>query len=195
MSSAGEKMEEHASPASAYGLRLGVWYATLFIAGSLTIVYLTYVLTSTSLAQRDRQIIDSKLGTYAAAYDDGGLEGLANVVRAEQQTSPERLFVRVTDRFGRQAVVISQQEGWDIATLETGRIRLSDGTLIEVGKSTELRDDVLSRFRAALGLVALSIVLIALTGGALATQSALRPIRRLIAAVQRIITTGRTDEP
>src|SRR5262245_51661342 len=190
MSSAGERD----TPAPAYGLRLGVWYATLFIAGSLTIVYLTYVLTSASLAQRDRQIIDSKLGTYAAAYDNGGLEGLASVVRAEQQTAPERLFVRVTDRFGGQATVVSQQEGWDAATLETGRIRLSDGTLIEVGKSTELRDEVLSRFRAALGLVALSIVLIALTGGALATQSALRPIRQLIAAVQRIVTTGRTDE-
>jgi signal transduction histidine kinase len=190
MSSAAEREP----PARAYGLRLGVWYATLFIAGSLAIVYLTYVLTSSSLAQRDRQIIDSKLGTYAAAYDNDGLEGLASVVRAEQQTAPERLFVRVTDRFGRQAVVLSQQEGWDVATLDTGRIRLSDGTLIEVGKSTELRDDVLSRFRAALGLVTLSIFLIALTGGALATQSALRPIRQLIAAVQRIVTTGRTDE-
>jgi signal transduction histidine kinase len=62
-----------------------------------------------------------------------------------------------------------------------------------VGKSTEARDDLLARFRAALGLVTLSIVLIALTGGALATQSALKPIRQLIAAVQRIITTGRTD--
>ena len=184
---------EREPPSRAYGLRLGVWYATLFIAGSLAIVYLTYVLTSASLAQRDRQIIDSKLGTYAAAYDNGGLEGLASVVRAEQQTAPERLFVRVTDRFGAQAVVVSQQEGWDIASLETGRIRLSDGTLIEVGKSTELRDEVLSRFRAALGLVVLSIFLIALTGGALATQSALRPIRQLIAAVQRIVTTGRTD--
>src|SRR5205814_1315110 len=186
--------DEREAPARAYGLRLGVWYATLFIAGSLAIVYLTYVLTSASLAQRDRQIIDSKLGTYAAAYDNGGLEGLASVVRAEQQTAPERLFVRVTDQFGRQAVVVSQQEGWDLATLETGKIRLPDGTLIEVGKSTELRDEVLSRFRNALSLVALSIVLIALTGGVLATQSALRPIRQLIAAVQRIITTGRTDE-
>ena len=177
-----------------YGLRLGAWYATLFVAGSLAIVYLTYALTSTSLAQRDRQIIDSKLGTYAAAYDNGGLDGLTAVVRAEQQTAPERLFVRVTDWRGAQAVVLSQPEGWDVATLETGQIRLPDRTLIEVGKSTEARDDVLSRFRAALGLVTLSIFLIALTGGALATQSALRPIRKLIAAVQRIVTTGRTDE-
>jgi signal transduction histidine kinase len=190
MSSAGDR---DARPL-VYGLRLGAWYATLFVAGSLAIVALTYMLTSSSLAQRDRQIIDSKLGTYAAAYDSGGIDGLANVVRAEQQTAPERLYVRVTDRFGGEAVVLSQPEGWDVASLETGNIRLSDGTLIQVGKSTDARDDVLSRFRAALGLVTLSIFIIALTGGALATRSALRPIRKLIAAVQRIVTTGRTDE-
>jgi signal transduction histidine kinase len=39
----------------------------------------------------------------------------------------------------------------------------------------------------------LLIVLIALTGGSLATQSALSPIRRLTQAVQRIIRTGRTN--
>ena len=177
-----------------YGLRLGVWYATLFIAGSLTVVFLTYFATSASLAQRDRQIIDSKLGTYAAAYDSGGLDGLTAVVRAEQQTAPERLFVRVRDWRGAQAIVLSQPEGWDLASLETGEIRLPDGTLLQVGKSTDVRDDVLARFRAALGLVTLSIFIIALTGGALATQSALRPIRQLIAAVERIIATGRTDE-
>ena len=42
-------------------------------------------------------------------------------------------------------------------------------------------DDLLARFRAALGLVTLFIVVIALTGGWLATQSALVPIRRLTA--------------
>ncbi|HET9832640.1 MAG TPA: HAMP domain-containing sensor histidine kinase [Vicinamibacterales bacterium] len=177
-----------------YGLRIGVWYATLFVAGSLAIMFLTYLLTSASLAQRDHQIIESKLGTYAAAYDNGGLRGLENVVRAEQLTAPERVFVRVADEFGRQALVLSQPEGWDVATLETDNIRLSDGTLIQVGRSTEAREDILSRFRAALGLVTLSIFLIALTGGALATQSALRPIRQLIDAVRRIIKTGRTDE-
>jgi signal transduction histidine kinase len=44
-----------------------------------------------------------------------------------------------------------------------------------------------------LGLVTLSIVLIALSGGWLATQSALSPIRRLTLAVRQIIRTGRTD--
>jgi signal transduction histidine kinase len=42
--------------------------------------------------------------------------------------------------------------------------------------------------------VTLSIVVLALTGGWVATQSAVQPIRRLTGAVRRIIATGRTDE-
>ena len=71
---------------------------------------------------------------------------------------------------------------------------LLDGAIIQVGKSTEARNDILRRFRASLGLITISIILIALTGGWVLTQSALQPIRRLSSAVRRIIATGRTDE-
>ena len=175
-----------------FGLRIALWYATLFVVGSIAIVLLTYYLTATSLAQRDQQIIRGKLGDYAAAYVRGGVRVLAATVRAEQQAAPERLFVRVVDR-GVEAVVLSNPEGWDPSKLEIASATLADGTLVQVGKSTELRDDLLARFRAALGLVTLLVVVIALTGGWLATQSALGPIRRLAFAVQRIIRTGRTD--
>jgi signal transduction histidine kinase len=114
-------------------------------------------------------------------------------VRVEQLTAPERLYVRVVDR-GAVAEFLSSGEGWDPQTLETGALQFPDGTLVEVGKSNEARQDLLRRFRAALGLVMLSVVGIALTGGWLATQSALRPIRRLSEAVSRIVRTGRTDE-
>src|SRR6185503_6746918 len=168
------------------------WYATLFVLGAIAIVYLTYYLTSASLAQRDHQIIRAKLGDYASAYARGGLPVLAGTVRAEQSVAPERLFVRVVDR-GVEAVVLSNPEGWDPSKLETESARLADGTLVQVGKSTEAREELLARFRATLGIVTLLIVVIALTGGWLATQSALFPIRRLTQAVQRIIRTGRTD--
>ena len=176
----------------AFGLRIALWYATLFIVGSIVLVLLTYVLTATSLAQRDQQLIDQKLGDYAAAYRRGGINGLADTVRAEQRTAPERLFVRVVDR-GREAIVLSNPEGWDPAQLETGSLRLVDGTLVQVGKSTEAREDLLARFRAVLGIVTLSMVVIALTGGFLVTRSAVVPIRRLTQTVRRIIRTGRTD--
>ncbi len=176
-----------------FGLRLGLWYATLFVAGAIAIVFVTYSLTAASLAQRDQQIIGQKLGEYAAAYSRDGLRGLTSLVASEQHTAPERLFVRVVDR-GAEALVLSMPEGWNEATLETASRVFDDGTLVQVGKSTEARLDLLARFRATLGLVTLLVVAIALTGGWLVTQSALQPIRRLTAAVQRIITTGRTDE-
>jgi signal transduction histidine kinase len=175
------------------GLRIGLWYATLFIIGSIAIVFLTYRLAANSLEARDRQIINQKLGEYASVYAGGGIRALAATIQAEQQTAPERLFVRVVG-FRSDVLVSSSPEGWDPSTLETGSIQLSDGTVVQVGKSAEAREDILSRFRAALGLVTLSIVVIALTGGWLATQSALQPIRRLIAAVERIVRTGRTNE-
>ena len=176
-----------------FGLRIAAWYATLFVVGSLAIVYLTYALTATSLAQRDRQLINAKLGQYAAEYARGGIEQLADTVRAEQRTAPERLFVRVVGP-GTDALVLSMPDGWDPAQLETATLRLGDGTLVQVGKSTEGREDLLARFRAALGLVTLSIVVVALTGGWLATRSAVVPIRQLTRAFRRIIRTGRTDE-
>jgi signal transduction histidine kinase len=182
-----------ARPYSAFGLRLALWYSTLFVIGAILIVFLTYWLTSTSLAQRDRQILRAKLGEYATAYQTGGLGRLADTVRAEQRTAPERLFVRVVDR-GAEAIVLSQPEGWELSALETDSTTLWDGTLVQVGKSTEPRSDLLARFRATLGVVTLTIVLIALSGGVVVTQSALLPIRRLTKAVGRIVRTGRTDE-
>ena len=180
-------------PLPAFGLRLGLWYATLFVIGALVILILTYWVTAASLEQRDRQIIRSKLGEYSVAYQRGGLRALTDTVRAEQSTAPERLFVRVVAQ-GAEALILSQPQGWDPSALETEAVQLWDGTLVQVGKSTEARRDLLARFRAGLGMVTLAIVIIALTGGAMATRSAALPIRRLSDTVKRIIATGRTDE-
>jgi signal transduction histidine kinase len=177
----------------AFGLRLALWYATLFVIGAIAIVFLTYYLAAASLTQRDRQIIEQKLGEYASVYARGGIRSLYDVVSYEQRTAPERLFVRVLDR-GREMIVFTPSQEWDSARVETVARTLPDGTIVQVGKSPDLRQDLLARFRATLGLVTLSIVIIALTGGWLATQSALQPIRRLRTAVTRIIRTGRTDE-
>ena len=52
MSSAGE-----ARFGRAFALRIALWYATLFVLGSIAIIVLTYYLTAASLTQRDRQKI------------------------------------------------------------------------------------------------------------------------------------------
>jgi signal transduction histidine kinase len=175
-----------------FGLRIALWYATLFVLGAIAILFLTYYVTAVSLEQRDHQIIRAKLSEYASAYARGGVRVLAATVRAEQAAAPERLFVRVIDR-GIEAVVLSNPEGWDPTKLETVSAQLDDGTLVQVGKSTEQRDDLLRRFRAILGLVTMVTVVVGLTGGWLVTQSAIYPIRRLTQTVRRVIRTGKPD--
>jgi signal transduction histidine kinase len=176
--------------ARAFGLRIALWYAVLFVAGALAIMWLTYTLTSASLERRDQQIIQAKIGEYATIYQRDGLDSLISTVRTEQLTAPERLFVRVVTRSS-EAVIATQVDEPD--TLEIASLRLPDGGLIQVGKSTAARRDILARFRSVLGIAILSIIAIALTGGILVTQTAVAPIRTLIDAVQRITQTGRTD--
>ena len=177
---------------SRFGLRLAFWYASLFIASALAIVILTYYLTADALAARDRQILRSKAGEYAAAYARGGFPALTRTVQAEQAVEPERLFVRVLDR-GVEAIVLSQPRGWDPSHIELESVRLGDGTMVQVGKSSEARSDLLARLRFALAIVTLIIILVGLAGGRVATRSALIPIRNLTEAVRRIIDTGRAD--
>ena len=66
-----------------FGLRLALWYATSFVIGAAAFAALTYYITAASLARRDQQILQSRLGEYAAVYTRGGLRALTDTVRAE----------------------------------------------------------------------------------------------------------------
>jgi len=172
-----------------FGLRLALWYAAAFTVSALTIVLLAYALTARSLAVRDHQILQGKVGEYAAAYARGGFRALTSIVQSEQAVAPERLFVRVIDR-GVETVVLSNPEGWDPSHIEFESARLGDGTLVQVGKSSESRNDLLARLRVTLLMLTALILVIALLGGWVATESAISPIRRLTGTVRQIIETG-----
>src|SRR5262245_35749898 len=82
--------------AGRFGLRLAFWYAAVFVTSSLAIVLLTYTLLSSSLKERDHQIVVSTLREYSERYETGGLAAVARAVEIEQRSGRhERLFVRV----------------------------------------------------------------------------------------------------
>ena len=192
------------------GFRLAMWYAVIFVASSLVVSVLTYYLLAQSLRQRDHEIIQNSLAEYAAEYQRGGLAALDRALARERASaSREPLFVRVLGQ-GQQALFFRTPYGGDFdlddlggsawttapgrgqdVRLEVATVRLADGTLIQVGKSTESRVALLARFREVLGLVTLTVVAVGLIGGAALTRSALEPIRRLIRAVRDVIQTGR----
>jgi signal transduction histidine kinase len=199
----------------ALGLRLSVWYAAIFAISTVALVAVTYALLASSLAQRDHDIIRATLREYASRYELGGLAALSRAVELEERTGDqERLFVRVLGRgaeatfvrdpqaWGRYAVedlgngdsALSETIGHDRrAVLEVASARLYDGTILQVGKTNEIRLALLRRFELVVGIVSVLALTIGITGGLILTRSTVQPIYELIDVVQNIITTGRTD--
>jgi heavy metal sensor kinase len=196
----------------ALGFRLALWYALVFVAGSVLLGVLTYVLLDASLERRDHELVRATLDRYVGEYRRGGLPGLNDAIALDRVAGRhERLFVRVVGR-GAEAVFLntpSDWEGADLAmlapdatgwaqvpargagaVLEVASVRLPDGTLFQVGKSSESREELLRRFRALSALLLGSTVAIGILGGVALTWSALRPVRDLAAAVRRIVDTG-----
>jgi heavy metal sensor kinase len=200
----------------ALGFRLALYYALVFVASALVLAALTYVLLSRSLRQRDRDLISTTLARYAGAYERGGLGLLNRLITSDRVAGNyEPLLVRVLS--GRaEAVYFSMPQGWrfdlaqlqaesprldepgwaelratDGSVLEVASARLPDGTLFQVGKSSEPRRALLERFRETLLVAFLSVALIAVAGGYTLTVSALRPLRDLSRTVRDILATGR----
>lgn len=201
------------------GFRLALWYAAVFVVSSLALTGLTYLLVAASLRQYDREIIRTALVQYAGAYQGGGVAALQEEIQRTQATAaPGPLLVRTVG--ARQAVTfLSRPDDWrDVdlsrlqvpspdgqqtwSTLDTGddgfvlevaSVRLRDGTLFQVGMSTERRTQLLERFRRVLLFNVFSLIFVGLAGGAVLTSSALQPVRRLADTVRSILRTGRTD--
>lgn len=207
------------APPRGLGLRLSLWYAAVFVASTLLLVWLTYALLSNSLKQRDHDVIIATLREYASRLQLGGLPELARAVETEERAGRhERLFVRVLGP-GQDALFLKMPPEWgdfdtealdrsgvprpqDLqrapardreASLEVASAQWPDGTILQVGKSTETRDEVLRGFRNIVGGASLAAIVVGLFGGLVLTRSTLRPIGQLIAVVRGIIRTGRTD--
>lgn len=201
----------------ALGLRLAAWYLGTFLASTVVIGGLTYGLLASLLESRDHDIIQSTLREYATRYQAGGLPALARAIENEQRSgSREPLFVRLIGPF-QDVLLYSLPETWGAfdlselpggpnaiwsqvrardrnAVLEVATINIGGGNVLQVGKTSEARNQLLANFRRVLVLGAGAALLIGLAGGLFLTRSTLKPLRELRDAVRRILQTGQTDE-
>jgi signal transduction histidine kinase len=177
----------------AFSLRLGLWYALVFLTGGALLLGLAYALLDASLRERDRELVASALEQYAGEFRRGGLPALSQAVAGDRLAGRnEGLVVRVTGAAG-EAVFASVPGSWQARSFEAASARLPDGTLFEVVKSSEARTDILARFRARAALAFAAVVLLGVAGGALLTRSALAPLRRLAAVLGGIVRTGQVS--
>src|SRR5689334_19137640 len=184
------------------GIRLAAWYLGTFLASTMLIGGLTYGLLATLLETRDHDIIQSTLREYGTRYQAGGLPALAQAIEVEQRSgSREPLFVRVIGPF-EDVLLYSLPETWGAfdlselpggpneiwtqvrardrnAILEVASINVGAGTVLQVGKTSEGRDQLLSNFRSVLMIGAGLALVIGIVGGIFLTRSTLKPLRDL----------------
>lgn len=201
----------------ALGLRLAAWYLGIFLASTLVISGLTYGLLASLLESRDHDIVQSTLREYATRYQAGGLPALARAIEIEQRSGTrEPLFVRLVGPF-QDVLLYSLPEAWGAfnlselpggadaiwaqvrardrnAVLEVASIRVGGGSVLQVGKTNETREQLLANFRRVLIMGVGAALMIGVAGGIFLTRSTLKPLRDLRDAVTRILTTGQTDD-
>jgi signal transduction histidine kinase len=199
----------------ALSFRLAVWYFGIFVASSAAVIALTYALLAASLHERDHDAVRELVIRYATTYARGGIRAVERTVAADRLTGRyEPFFLRIArgsnavlylelpadwahldvTRLDRAALAAGEWAevslGPGEAPLDVSGVRLADGTEMQVGKSSRMRQEALGRFRAR-ALTILAMVLVAgLAGGAVLTHSALAPLRALTATIQRILSTG-----
>jgi signal transduction histidine kinase len=196
------------------GLRLSAWYATVFVLVTIALVAVTYTQLASALARRDHDIIRATLREYASRYELGGMLALQRAVELEERTGGrEHMFVRVVGPDA-DALFVRMPQGWDAyaqenlaedrgnqssgafdsrAVLEVASARLPDGTILQVGKTNEIRVALIRQFEIVVGIVSILGLAIGVAGGLILTRSTVQPIYDLIEVVGRIIRTGRTD--
>ncbi len=198
------------------GVRLTLWYSTIFILSSLILFIVSYIFLSSSI-QDTREAVHLKLREYLSLAEEGGVRAIQEAASDDPDASRHTsFFVRILDsddkivfasephlweRFDLQPLQDRPIEGeWQYFpakkggdVLEVTFAYLPNGYLLEVGKNLEARNEILEHFRETLAGVMIPMILLGLAGGAFLAFRSLRPIRNLIHTTQSIIDTGRMD--
>jgi len=197
--------------------RLILWYSAFFILSTSFLFVLAYFLLSSSVRRKDREETHQKLSEYAAQYHAGGIEALKNEVGLEGRSAREDpLFVRLV---GPQNTIVflNAPEHWkdfDLTDLD-GNSRnseqpiylqtrdrgkgleiestvLADGSVLQVGQSTEEQEALLETFREVFAGFMIPAIILGIGGGSFLAYRAMRPVRNLILTI-RSVSTGRMD--
>jgi signal transduction histidine kinase len=199
---------------NSFGVRLNLWYIFIFVLSSVVLFATTYFLLANSIHRKDREVIESRLKEYAAVYQNSGVSGLRGWI--DRSGDPQRsksFFVRLTDRYNRVLFLtapedwvevepprfvfgVPQQVAWLRLPKDAERdftlagTTLPDGSILQVGRSTNSRELILQPFRRSFLLLTLSMLVLGCLGGALFASRTMLPVRQMVDTAESIISTG-----
>ena len=195
-----------------------MWYAGLFLAGTASLFFLAYYLLASAIERKDAEILEARLKEYVVTYRAGGISALNEAVTRARGNANERpFFVRLVNRHNDVTFAKVPEDWIAVREVETGfegwrrregvlripvseereitlaAVGLSDGSLLQVGRSTGNRAAVLEPFRQIFLVVGGGMTLVGLVAGSLIARRAMLPVRQVVATAQSIIRTGNLD--
>ncbi|MEO6950845.1 MAG: ATP-binding protein [Polyangia bacterium] len=206
MFSAGER------PLRSIGLRLTLWYFGVFVASTLVLFSAATLTIRSSMRARLNAVLTANLAEHRQAFESQGIEGLRKLV-ATPQYGHTPLYVRVLD--SGNATMFEYRSTPEIAfdtpvgpsngattTLKNIRGRndgsrwsiattsLRGGFRLELALSDQATQETSAQLSKGLLIVWLGAIVLGLLGGYVLTRRALRPVAKLAATAQQVITSG-----
>jgi signal transduction histidine kinase len=201
-----------------FAVRLSLWFAVAFTVSAAVMFALLYLLLTSFFEQSEREIIVARLKECAAVYENQGLPALNSLVhRTDFDQNEGPFFVRVTDP-QQSVMLLVAPEGWlrgartpvgqgdpsqqtwllipkdDRSEFIIAKTVLSDGSILQVGRSINRSETLLGPFLSSFLLVMAPTFLLGLVGGALFAHRATAPVREIMRTARTIINTGNLAE-
>jgi signal transduction histidine kinase len=194
-------------------VRLAAWHTLIYLTATLVVFIAGYMLLSRWVDEQESHLIQQRLHQFRLQYDRDGLRGVHEMCQQRLLRTSRTYFVRLLNDSGEQLFQRDPQdwdgfpldslpanpkpelrwnevEGPDDLLLRVASQRTKDGVTLQVGKTLELRDEILGRFRTAWIGIGLFLGAVGAAGGIYATRRALAPVAQLTANAQAIMDTG-----
>jgi signal transduction histidine kinase len=198
--------------------RLNVWHAAFFLASAVLLLLFVQFLLGTAIDAKDQDLLRGRVREYLTIYQSGGVPALRTWATQVNEAREQRLyFVQLTRSDGEVLLRVAPRN-WserDLALIdahgplharEWRRIPrdaevdltlattfLPDGTVLQLGRSSDSRSQLLREFRRAFTVVIPPVILLGFASGALLASRMTRPLRGIVRAASSIIETGKMD--
>jgi signal transduction histidine kinase len=199
------------------GVRLSLWYAFIFSLSGFGLLTLAYYLLSAAITSKDNEVFEARFKEAAAVYEAGGVNAFRAWFRGQPQQLQQTHLVRLVSAFNTLRF-ISVPTNWvavrDVPVGREGYHRkegvvripqsakrdfalaygeLSDGSLLEIGRTTDSRQALLDPVRHNFYLAGAVTLLLGFLTGAFFGNRAMQPVRQIISTARSIIRTGQLD--
>lgn len=194
--------------------RLAFFYSLSFAIFLSLAFFFTYIQIKYKLEQTDREIISSKMNEIASVLQASEIKGLGNYLASENKRILNSSFlIRVVTKEGEPLFVkpavqeqkfdfeesfkknntVKPLDGWyrfnaidDEDVLDVLVQKVSENYLIEIGKSSDSREDVLDKISFIFLFINITFIILSSFIGFWYAKKSLSPIRKLITAIKSI---------